>query len=310
MEELMRRLFLLLVLVPVLFTLSGKARAASDVTLENLTIQLWPDHDQLAVLVIYDFVLDANTPLPATLHFRIPLNASLVAVSRESGGASVKLAYDLSAVKGNSRVITFAATEQTSYHLEYYMPYILEDKVRDFTFTWPGDYAVKSFNLIFQKPNAATDITTDPILTDISSDKNGFSYQATSVLTLAAKQTFSIQVRYENDSDTLSASVLNVQPISPLTDNVPGQVSLMTYIPWVLAGLALILIVGGISWYWFFSRGSAGSVNRRRRLSDYKKSADAVTQNGQVYCHQCGKRAQSDDRFCRTCGAELSQGDA
>jgi len=103
-------------------------------------------------------------------------------------------------------------------------------------FTWPGDYAVKSFNLIFQKPSAATDITTDPVLTDISSDKNGFAYQATSVLTLAAKQTFSIRVRYENDSDTLSASVLNVEPISPLTDNVPGQVSLMTYIPWVLAG--------------------------------------------------------------------------
>jgi len=99
MEELMRRLFLLLVLVLVLFTLSGKARAASDVTLENLTIQLWPDHDQLAVLVIYDFVLDANTPLPAALHFRIPLNANLAEVSRESGGASVKLAYDLSAVK-------------------------------------------------------------------------------------------------------------------------------------------------------------------------------------------------------------------
>jgi hypothetical protein len=306
----MRRVVLLLVFVLMLFMLPVNAGAASDVTLENLTIQLWPDHDQLAVLVIYDFNLDANTPLPATMRFQIPSSANLAAVASDSGGALVDVAHDLLAAQGNSQVVTFTITDQAGYHLEYYLPYTLEGKVRNFVFTWPGDYAVKSFNLALQKPSAATNITTDPLLADIPSDQNGFAYQATSILTLAAHQTFSLKVRYENDSDTLSASTLRIQPSSPLTDTLPGQVSLMTYVPWVLAGLALLLIVGGISWYWFSSRGSTGSSERRRHISARDKTPDDATQDRQVYCHQCGKRAQTDDRFCRTCGAELRQGEA
>ena len=306
----MRRIVLLLVCAVMLFMLPVNAGAASDVTLENLTIQLWPDHDQLAVLVIYDFNLDANTPLPATMRFQIPSSANLAAVARDSNGALVDVGHELLTAQGDNRVVTFTITEQAGYHLEYYLPYTLEGKVRNFVFTWPGDYAVKSFNLALQKPSAATNITTDPLLADIPSDQNGFAYQATSILTLAAQQTFSLKVRYENDSDTLSASTLRVQPSSPLTDTLPGQVSLVTYIPWVLAGLALLLIVGGISWYWFSSRGSTGSPKRGRHLSARAKAPDDATQDRQVYCHQCGKRAQTDDRFCRTCGAELRQGEA
>ncbi|MGC1377279.1 MAG: zinc ribbon domain-containing protein [Anaerolineales bacterium] len=306
----MRRIVLLLVFVAMLFTLPANARAAPDVTLENLTIQLWPDHDELAVLVIYDFNLNADTPLPATMRFQIPSSANLAAVASASGGTLVDVAHELSAAQGNNQVVTFAITEQTSYHLEYYLPYTLEGKVRNFVFTWPGDYAVTSFNLALQKPSAATNITTDPVLADIPSDQNGFAYQATSTLKLAAGQTFSLKVRYENDNDTLSASTLKVQPSSPLTDNLPGQVSVMTYIPWVLAGLALLLIAGGIGWYWLSSRGSTGSPKRGWRVSARDKTATDATQDRQVYCHQCGKRAQADDRFCRTCGAELRRGEA
>jgi hypothetical protein len=306
----MRRVVLLLVFVLMLFMLPVNAGAAPVVTLENLTIQLWPDHDQLAVLVIYDFNLDANTPLPTTMRFQIPSSANLAAVASDSGGTLVDVAHELLTAQGDNRVVTFTITDQTSYHVEYYLPYTLEGKVRNFVFTWPGDYAVKSFNLALQKPSAATNIATDPVLADIPSDQNGFAYEATSILTLAAQQTFSLKVRYENDSDTLSASTLRIQPSSPLTDTLPGQVSLVTYIPWVLAGLALLLIVGGISWYWFSSRGSTGSPKRRQRLSARAKTPDDATQDRQVYCHQCGKRAQTDDRFCRTCGAELRQGEA
>jgi hypothetical protein len=306
----MRKLGLLLLFVLMLFTLPGSAGAASEhMALENLTIQLWPDYDQLNVLVIYDFTLDAKTTLPATVHFQMPSNADLVAVAKNSDGGLLTVEHNLLAAQGDTSAVTFTVTDQTSYHLEYYLPYMLEGQVRNFVFTWPGDYAVKSFNLALQQPSAATNITTDPPLKDIPSDKNGFAYQATTPLELAAQQTFILKVQYENDSNMLSASTLSVQPSSPLTENVPGQVSLMTYVPWILAGLAVVLILGGIGWYWFSSKSHIGSVKPAQNRSAREKSADAPGQERQVYCHQCGKRAQADDRFCRTCGAELRQGE-
>jgi hypothetical protein len=305
----MRRVVLLSLFVMMLFTLPGSARAESNVVLETLTIQLWPDYDQLNVLVIYDFSLDANTTLPAVVHFQMPSNADLAAVAKNSDGGLLTVEHNLSAAQDGGSIVTFTVTDETGYHLEYYLPYTLEGQVRNFVFTWPGDYAVKSFKLALQDPSTATSISTEPSLKDIPPDKNGFVYQSTSVLKLAAQETFTLKVQYENESDTLSASTLNVQPSSSLTEDVPGQVSLMTYVPWVLAVLAFVLIAGGMGWYWFSSKGSTGFAKPGRRRKAREKPADAAEQDRQIYCHQCGKRAQADDRFCRTCGAELRQGE-
>jgi hypothetical protein len=300
-----KSIFLLLFILSLLFV-PARAQAQAAITLESLTIQLWPDHDQPKVLVIYDFLLDANTPLPAILHFQMPASAELVAVAKSSDSGLLTVDRTLS---GDSRTVTFTITDQTGYHLEYYMPYTLEETTRDFVFTWQGDYAVKSFRLALQKPSAATNLITDLTLSEIPADKNGFSYLSTKEIKLAAQETFHIHVRYQNDTDTLSASTLTVQPSSSLTENVPGQVSVMTYLPWVLATLAVLLIVGGIGWYWFSSRGGADSVKPAQRRGERRKPAKAVDADKQVYCHQCGKRARPDDRFCRTCGAQLRQGE-
>jgi hypothetical protein len=183
----------------------------------------------------------------------------------------------------------------------------LEDQTRSFTFNWPGDYAVKAFTLSLQEPSAATNLKTNPTLKKGATDQDGFVYWNSPALTLEAKKPYIIDVRYDNNNDTLSASTLSVEPSAPLTDNLPGQVSMVAYMPWILTGLAVILIVGGIGWYWFSSRGSnidpGSSRPRRRRI--IRQKAPAAGQEQQVYCHECGKRAQPDDRFCRTCGTEL-----
>jgi len=202
--------------------------------------------------------------------------------------------------------VTFTVIDKTPYHLEYYMPYALKEITRDFVFTWPGDYAVKSFKLSLQKPSAAANLTVDPVLVDSPADKNGFEYVSTQVLPLKAQQNFTVHVHYDNETDTLSASTLTVKPSSSLTENVAGQVSVMTYLPWILAVLSIVLIVGGVGWYWYSSRSNLDVQRPGKRMS-HKKTASAAEPDRQVYCHQCGKRAQADDRFCRTCGAQLRQ---
>ena len=301
----MRRFLLVLMLVLV-WTLPFNVRAASDVELENLTVQLWPDYDRLSVLVIYDFLLGADTVLPMTARFEVPPDAEVVAVAKNSNDALLTVDYNALAGQGGSKIVAFTVSEKTVYHLEYYLPYALEGQRRDFVFTWPGDYAVEAFTLVLQEPVIAVNLTTDPVLKMVAPKKNDFDYQTTSILKLVVGETFTIHVRYDNDSNTLSASTLSVQPSSPLTETLPGQVSVMTYAPWILAVLAVILIVGGIGWYWFSSRGSGESPRpRRRRRTLQKPVLEQAGGNQEIYCHECGKRAQADDRFCRTCGTQL-----
>lgn len=300
----MRKPIFWLLFALILFALPMRAQAQTAITLENLTIQLWSDYDQPKVLVIYDFTLDANTALPTLVKFQMPANVELVAVAKNADGGLLTVEPTLSA---DGRSVSFSVTDKTGYHLEYYIPYTLTETIRNFVFTWQGDYAVKSFNLAFQKPSGASNISTVPLLNDVPADKNGFTYLATKALKLAAQETYALTVQYQNDSDTLSASNLTVQPSSSLTENVPGQISVMTYLPWVLGVMAIILIVGGIGWYWYSSRGSAEMprVNQKRVIR--RRPAQTGDPDKQVYCHQCGKRARAEDRFCRTCGAQLRQ---
>ncbi len=297
----MRKLIVLLFLT-LMFTFPASAQARATITLENLKIQLWPDHDQPNVLVIYDFLLAANTPLPTLMHFQMPAKANLVAVAKNAEGGLLTVEHTLSS---DGRKVSFMVSDTASYHLEYYMPYQLDGTMRKFVFTWPGDYAVTSFSLVLQKPSGATALSTDPGLQDIETDSNGFAYQSTQSLKLTAEATYQIHVSYQNETDTLSASTLTVQPSSSLTENVPGQVSLMNYVPLVLGLLAVTLIVGGLVWYWFSSRNNLVAVPQPRSKRIRKKPAEAGGQDRQVYCHQCGKRAQPEDHFCRTCGAQL-----
>lgn len=304
----MRKWIVLLFAFLALLALPVGAHAQTDIVLDEMLIQLWPDHDQQAVLVIYDFKLSADTTLPATVRFQMPASGNLVAVAKSSDVGLLTVEASTT-TEGAMSTVTLSIVDQAAYHIEYYMPYQLEGTTRNFAFTWPGDYAVKAFRVVLQKPTAATDLTTDPALSELSKDADGFSYLSTDVATLAAQANFTLRVRYQNDTNTLSASNLTVQPSSSLTEDIEGQVSLTTYLPWILAVLAVILIVGGFGWYWFSSRGSGVYPPREQRRVARRRKAERTVEagGGQIYCHQCGQRARPDDRFCRTCGAQLRQ---
>lgn len=303
----MRKVAFLLLVVFALLAVPLAAQAQTDITLKDLTIQLWPDHDQPAVLVIYDFSLVPETTLPATVHFQMPSNGNLVAVAKSMGRELLTVEAS-ETTQGPTTTVTFTITDQTNYHIEYYLPYQQENATRDFVFTWPGDYAVKAFHLALQKPTAATNLTTDPVMVEVPADANGFAYLSTEEVSAAANATFTLHVRYDNEDNILSASTLTVEPSSSLDDNLPGQVSLTTYLPWGLAVLAVALIAGGLGWYWFSSnRGEAYPPRSKTRRAGRKATEKAGNAAGQVYCHQCGQRARPDDRFCRTCGTQLRQ---
>ena len=287
----------LLLLLIVLFTISFPVSAQGEITLETLTVQLWPEFDQPAMLVIYDFTLPEDTSFPADVTLRIPVDATLIAVAYSPAGNLLNLPYQDPVEEGDWQVITLTAEMPAVYHIEYYAPIERQDLQREYVYLWSGDYAVNTFNVSFRPPVDTTEITTDPQMRSATTEGSALSLLEWGTSDLEAGEELPIRVTYTKSSDRLGVSD---QPLETgeVDENTQGRVSLNNYLPYILGGLGVLLILAGGLYFWQSSKGKSTPRRRHRRR-------DESTEGGEVYCHQCGKRAQSGDRFCRTCGTRL-----
>ena len=74
-------------------------------------------------------------------------------------------------------------------------------------------------------------------------------------------------------------------------------------LPLILAGIGMLLIVAGIIGFVVWQRGAQSSQLVKVRETKREQNEDEF-----IHCHQCGKRAQPGDIFCRTCGTRLKKG--
>jgi hypothetical protein len=131
----------------------------------------------------------------------------------------------------------------------------------------------------------------------ITATDNGQTTLEWETTNLEAGQQLPIKMTYTKTSDRLSISD---QPLETgiVDDNTAGRISLSNYLPYILGASGILLILTGGLYFWQASKGRRG---RRQR----HQARDEESAGGDVYCHQCGKRAQPADRFCRTCGTRL-----
>jgi len=288
-------------LLPLLFVfliIPFPAVAQEEVTLETLTVQLWPEFDQPAMLVIYDFTLPEDISFPVDITMRIPTEATLIAVAyAPSGGNLLNLPYQDPYEEDGWQVVTMTADTPAIYHIEYYAPLTRADAQREYQYLWPGDYAVETFNVSVRPPVDTTQITTDPQMRSATTEGSALSLLEWGTSDLAAGDELPVRITYTKSSDRLGVSD---QPLETgnVDENTQGRVSLSNYLPYILGVLGVLLILVGGLYFWQTSKGKP-SPRRRHRSRD--EESDSV----EVYCHQCGKRAQSGDRFCRTCGTRL-----
>ena len=147
-----------------------------------------------------------------------------------------------------------------------------------------------------------TQIQGDPMqyyVMDVGSPKNG--------------ETVSVDVGYLKNTDSLSIESLQIQPSGPINGNDGNpQSGLLQYLPWLIGGMGVLLLVGGGVWYWQMNKiETQPTATKRGRRSTAIKSPEQISaENGSqgLFCHQCGKRAAKGDRFCRSCGAKLRSG--
>jgi hypothetical protein len=298
-----RILYLILILVPLLIPAPAGAQVVPGFS--SFEIDLWPEYDRPDMLVIYKGVLSPQVTLPATITFRIPVEAGEpTAVAVGTDASSVADVNHTSQVNGDWLEVSFIAA-MPAIQFEYYDPsLVVEGDQRSYQYSWPGDYGVDALSLQVQHPVGATGMTITPSAGRVEQGGDGFTYNIIDLGFLEPGATFDLNIRYQKEDSDLSVQSLEIQPSAPITPEATGGLSLDTAWPWLLGLFGVILIAGGGFWYWRSGRETPAEKSGRRRRPPATRSTETVAQDG-VYCHQCGKRAASGDRFCRACGSRL-----
>ncbi len=284
-------------------TIPLTVRAQSPIKLSMLQVQLWPEYDQPSMLVIYDFRLPDGVKLPVSVAMTFPKEAHLVAVASQApDGSLLNTDYLGPTVSETLQTITIQIQTPTTYHLEYYQPLSRTGNERQFTYVWPGDYAIDDISVSIRLPPDTTSIVTDPIMKS-TKGADGSSDLIKDFGALADGQQFPLHITYTKTTDTLSVPAESVQPSKPIGSNTPGRVLLSNYLPYIL-GVLGIVAVGAASIYLLQPHNRYASQKRRSHPSPAK-----AREKSEAYCHQCGARAQPGDRFCRVCGTKLRVGE-
>ncbi|RMF45224.1 MAG: hypothetical protein D6755_08305, partial [Anaerolineae bacterium] len=275
----LRKIILLAVMVLVALAAPlGAARAQDGVRFDTLEVDLWPEYDQpRQTLVIYRIDLPADVQRPVALTLRIPRAAgtpNAVAESQTPTDTLFNVQYSTS--QDDRWVYVQFSASMPHIRLEYYDPQLQVDgDQRTVDYTWPGDYAVNNLLIQVQQPRTATQMQITPAMGQPGTNPaDGLTYYTASFAALEAGESFSLNVQYQKSDDVLSVSDV---PVSPMPTE-KSSFSLVDYLPWILGGLGVLLVIGGGVWYWRGTRPEPQKRKRRRKSARVERGEEKTSE--------------------------------
>ena len=285
---------LLCVLTLLLVGLLGERPVGAQETtsVDTLDIEVWPDYDQTDVLILLTGALTAGTALPATITIPLPVDARVNAVARITSDGVMTDDIDFTET-ADSLTLT---TPDPRFRVEYYYPYTVAGDVHSFTFHWTASIAVNQMTVSVQQPASATNVTTDPAATAVTTRQaDGLTYHTLPTESVSTGQAYEISVSYQMASPLLTVAQLQnqaggttaVAPTTTIPDTTPN---------WALYLAAIGTTLIGIAMFW--------QVYNTRQKSKRPKSRPKPATKTR-FCHNCGQRRQQGDQFCRHCGTAI-----
>ena len=178
--------------------------------LNFLRVELWPDYDQPAVLVLLTGEVPANVALPVTLAIPVPAGAQINAVAQIDENGMTSIDYEEAA-----GAVIFAS-ETTGFRVEYYAPYERDGDERSYDFEWSAPFAVGELDAHIQKPVNATELITEPEAAEVYTDaRDGLTYYRFDPLTAEPEARYGVRLRYRMASDQLTADTPGNAPLTP-----------------------------------------------------------------------------------------------
>jgi hypothetical protein len=290
---------LALVLVPAFAAAPEKGGAPPrNPELANMQIEIWPEFDRPAALVILRGALAVDAAVPAELTLRIPATSggpSAMAYSETAGGNLLNLEHQ-SEKEGEFIKLRFKVP-QRFFHVEFYEPVATDKSERSYIYVWPGDMGVKRMNLVVQEPASASNFSVQPKLEAATTGQDGLRYRSADLGAQAAGKSLPIKLSYAKMGARTSAEILGQKAPEPAP--APAAASALTPAPAagsndeVTKGVLIFILAISL----LIALGSAVLWWRGRAPAQRKGGAGA--------CTQCGTPREAGDRFCSNCGARL-----
>jgi hypothetical protein len=275
--------------------------------IEHMQINIWPEYDRPSVLVMFQIRFNQETPLPATIVIHIPsgVGKPYSVAMREQDGMLYNLDYSLTQEQGQQR-LEFK-TLSPEVQIEYYDSSITKDGFkRNFSYQWKTEYIIHSLSVNVQQPSDSQNMVIVPGMGDGRKEQDGLTYFTLLTNELLPGSLINIHINYEKSENTLSAIQQPVQPVQPINEQTLGRATIISALPWTLAALGGILLLGGMLWFWI--SGRRDFVHTNRGIDDKKSVLDEENSDYKeikIYCHRCGQRSRGGDVFCRHCGTRL-----
>jgi hypothetical protein len=287
--------YLLLFLLAMIFPATGHSQ--DKVTaIDALVVDLWPDYDRTAVLVLLTGALLADTKLPASVTLPLPETAQLNAVARIDSSDGIMKDDIFSSPAPDGLRLT---TPDLRFRVEYYLPYAANNNRRNFNFTWLAGLSVNSFQLKVQRPISASFLATEPASMNVLKGQDGLTYYTFPIQAVPAGQAFSVDVDYTMNTTQLSVASLAPPSTGVQKPGLPSTSKTGAGINWsiiaVVAGGVIIVII--FVWQIATRRGASNrSVIRDTKIQNQSQAE---------FCSDCGNQVDKDDYFCRNCGTAL-----
>ena len=246
----------LILAVASIVLISSAATARTELRLARLQVDLWPEYDRPAVLVMLQGWLAADAALPANIRLPMPVHAGRPhAVAKGSPGGDLLMAQHTVDVKGNWAWVN-VMTEVREFRLEYYVDLATTDPARRYVFEWPGGLDIGEVSYVVMQPTGAKDLSVEPPPSSQSVGNDGLTYHLGDLGAKARNEPFSIKITYTKTTPTLTAVPL--RPSAPPMGQMPPAGSAPGGTPSGSGGtniwlLALMVVLGAaLGGFWVF----------------------------------------------------------
>ena len=260
--------------------------------LASLQIEIWPEYDRPAALVILRGALAADAKLPADVTLRLAASTggpSAMAYSATEGGNLLNLEYRRTDAK--DFITLHFKVPGRYFHVEFYDPMATGSPERSYSYVWPGDMGVSQLRVIVQEPAAASNFSVQPNLETTATGQAGLKFHSADLGAHPAGKQLPIKVSYSKTDARTSAEVLRPKTSDLTSAPAPGASSSDEVTKGVLLFIAAVSLLIGIGTAVLWWRGRAKSAAPRA------KSAGA--------CTKCGRPRAASDHYCSNCGTRL-----
>jgi len=264
--------------------------AAGAPRLQRLQIDLWPEYDRPAVLVILKGEIAGNADAATPLSLRIPASSggpSAIAYSAQESGPLLNLPHDRSPA-ADFITLRFAVPSRF-FHVEFYDPLDTRGEARSYRYQWPGDLPVETLRVTLQEPAASSGLTVQPALAQWTVGTDNLRYRSTEFSPVPLGKALPFEIAYAKSDPRNTLEILKTGSSSADT-GVGTTREERTSFRLFLASSAVALLLAGATLFYY--------VRRRPRVAP----ATGTDSGG---CSKCGHRPSAGDRYCARCGAPL-----